>query len=32
MLEGMALILITAGASYALVSFLSQKLGPRRPD
>ncbi|MEP6954843.1 MAG: hypothetical protein ABI950_12360 [Solirubrobacteraceae bacterium] len=30
--EGMALILIAAGASYALVSFLSEKVGPRRPD
>jgi len=30
--EGMALILIVAGASYALVSLLSEKVGPGRPD
>ena len=30
--QGMALILTIAGASYALVSFLSEKVGPGRPD
>ncbi len=30
--ERMALILTLAGASYALVSFLSEKVGPGRPD
>jgi hypothetical protein len=30
--EGMAFILIAAGASYAVISFLSGKVGPRRPD
>jgi hypothetical protein len=30
--ERMVLILAIASASYALVSLLSQKLGPGRPD
>ena len=30
--ERMALILVLAGVSYGVVSYLSEKVGPGRPD